>query len=148
MQINLSDNALCGIDRFGGGTYTADGIKAIAESISVPPSVTSIDLRANELGPEGAKALAPAIRDSPSMTFVDLSGNSIGDEGMRTIGAALLSSATSKLGAIKCDAFGLPVGATSLDLSGKGIGSAAGTLLAGVVKGNASVTSVRAAVGW
>ena len=76
------------------------------------------------------------------MTFVDLSGNLIGDEGMRTIGAALLSSATSKLGAIKCDAFGLPVGATSLDLSGKGIGSAAGTLLAGVVKGNEGLTPI------
>jgi hypothetical protein len=77
------------------------------------------------------------------MTFVDVSGNAIGDEGMRTIGDALLSSTTSKLGAIKCDAFDLPIGATSLDLSGKRIGSAAGTLLAGVVKGNASLAEVR-----
>ena len=92
----------------------------------------------------GILALANALRVSPSMTFVDVSGNSIGDEGMRTIGAALLRSTTSKLGAIKCDAFDLPVSAISLDLYGKRIGSAAGTLLAGVIKGNASVTSVRA----
>ena len=70
MQINLSENALCGIDRYGDGTYTADGIKAIAESISVSPSITSIDLSANRLGPKGAKALAPAIRDSISLTQV------------------------------------------------------------------------------
>ena len=44
MQINLSENALCGIDRYGDGTYTADGIKAIAESISVSPSVTSVSI--------------------------------------------------------------------------------------------------------
>jgi hypothetical protein len=41
VQINLSDNDLCGV-KYVGGTYTADGIKAIAESISVSPSVTSV----------------------------------------------------------------------------------------------------------
>ena len=62
---------LCGIDEDGDGTYSADGIKAIAESISVsPPSLTSINLYGNSIGPEGAKALAPAIRDSPSVTSV------------------------------------------------------------------------------
>jgi hypothetical protein len=120
----------------------SDSIKPLAEYISVSASLTSINLMGNYVGPEGAKALAPALRDSPSMTFVDVSGNAIGDEGMRTIGDALLSSSTSKLGAIKCDAFDLPVGTTSLDLSGKRISSAAGTLLAGVVKGNASLTQV------
>jgi hypothetical protein len=75
VQIDLSNNALCGI-RFGQGTYTADGIKVIAESIRVSPSLTSINLRLNNLGSEGAKALAPAIRDSPSVTSVTLLGNS------------------------------------------------------------------------
>ena len=105
---------LCGLDRLGNGTYASEGIKAIAQSIA----------------------------GNPMMTRVDVSGNSIGDDGMRTIGAALLSSTTSKLGAIKCDAFDLPVDATSLDLSGKRIDSAAWTLLAGVVKGNALLKSV------
>ena len=107
---------LCGLDRLGNGTYASEGIKAIAQSIA----------------------------GNPMMTRVDVSGNSIGDDGMRTIGAALLSSTTSKLGAIKCDAFDLPVDATSLDLSGKRIDSAAWTLLAGVVKGNVSLTKVLA----
>ena len=71
MQLNLSRNALlCGIGLYGGGTYTADGIKAIAESISVSASITSIDLSENDFGPEAAKALAPAIAVNPSLTEV------------------------------------------------------------------------------
>ena len=70
MQINLSRNALCGLGEYGYGTYTADGIKAIADSIAVTTSVTSINLRLNNLRPEGAKALAPAIRDSASLTYL------------------------------------------------------------------------------
>ena len=76
MQINLSGNALCGIERYGEGTYTANGIKAIAESIRVSASITSIDLSENRLGPEGAKALAPVIHDSTSVTSVCAFGNS------------------------------------------------------------------------
>jgi hypothetical protein len=41
---------LCGIDENGDGTNSADGIKAIAESISVSPSLTSIDLSSNNMG--------------------------------------------------------------------------------------------------
>jgi Ran GTPase-activating protein (RanGAP) involved in mRNA processing and transport len=73
-QINLAGNNLCGVyeDWFGRvqGTYTAEGIKAIADSIAVMTSLTSINLGFNSLGPEGAKALAPAIRDSTSMTVI------------------------------------------------------------------------------
>jgi Ran GTPase-activating protein (RanGAP) involved in mRNA processing and transport len=68
--VNLSGNVLCGIDRWGEGVYNADGIKAIADSIAVAASISSIDLSANHLGPKGAKALAPAIRDSISLTQV------------------------------------------------------------------------------
>ena len=73
-QINLAGNKLCGVYRGGSGdvrgTYTAEGIKAIADSIAVTASLTSIDLYNNNLGAEGAKALAPALRDSPSVTSV------------------------------------------------------------------------------
>ena len=55
---------------FGRGTYTADGIKAIADSIAVTASLTSIDLSRNNLRDEGAKALAPALRDSTSLTYL------------------------------------------------------------------------------
>ena len=100
------------------------------------------DLSYKHLGPEIAKPLAEYISVSASLTFMDVSGNSIGEEGMRAVGNALLSRGTSKLGAFKCDAFALPVGTTSLDLSGKRISSAAAIMLAGVIKFNASVTKV------
>ena len=84
-QINLAGNQLCGLyeDLFGDvqGTYTAEGIKAIADSIAVTASMTSIDLRDNGFGPGGAKALAPALRDSPSLTSINLQYNSMGEEG-------------------------------------------------------------------
>ena len=60
----------------------------------------------------------------------------------RRIINALLSSSTSKLGALKCDAFDLPVGVASLNLSNKRIGQAAVPLLAGVMKFNAVLTTL------
>ena len=79
---------------------------------------------------------------SAVLTYTDVSGNDIGDEGMLAIGNALLSSTTSKLGALKCDAFDLPLTATSLDFSGSRLGSAAATLLAGVIKFSAVLTTL------
>ena len=61
----------------------------------------------------------------------------------RAIGNALLSSTTSKLGALKCDAFDVPLTATSLDLRGRSLGSAAATLLAGVIKFNGVLTELK-----
>ena len=70
MQINLAGNQLCGLDQFGFGTYTAEGIKTIADAIRVSRSLNTIILHSNKLGVEGAKALAPAIRDSRSLSKV------------------------------------------------------------------------------
>ena len=59
VQINLSyttSTNLCGAKY--GGTYTADGIKAIAESISVSASVTECNVRGNGLKADSAKELA------------------------------------------------------------------------------------------
>ena len=52
-----------------------EGSKVVAEMISVMPSLTSIDLKYNDLHHEGALALAPAIRDSPSLTRILLGSN-------------------------------------------------------------------------
>ena len=42
VQINLSGNTLCGVE-YGRGTYTAEGIKAIAHAMGVSRSLTSIE---------------------------------------------------------------------------------------------------------
>jgi hypothetical protein len=41
-QINLSRNQLCGYDVWGAGTYTPEGIKAIADAIGVSGSLTQV----------------------------------------------------------------------------------------------------------
>ena len=72
-----------------------------------------------------------------------LKGNNIGDDGMRAIGNALLSAASSSVCALRCDAFDVPRDAASLDLSSKGLGPEAAVLLAGVLRGNSSITKLK-----
>ena len=62
---------------------------------------------------------------------------------MHAIGNALLGGAASSLCALECDAFNVPLGAANLDLSNKRLGAAAATLLAGVIKGNTTITSLK-----
>ena len=57
LQLNLARNQLCGVDSWGSGTYTAEGIKALADAVAVNASLTQLDLSDNQLGAEGAKAL-------------------------------------------------------------------------------------------
>ena len=42
VQLNISVNQLCGLDHRGRGTYTAEGIQAIADALSVAPSITQV----------------------------------------------------------------------------------------------------------
>ena len=72
-----------------------------------------------------------------------LRGNNIQDQGMHAIGNALLGGAASSLCALNCDAFNVPLGAANLDLSNKRLGAAAATLLAGVIKGNTTIISLK-----
>ena len=81
--------------------------------------------------------------DKPHSRARSIKGNAIGDEGMRAIGKALLSDAAGSLCALQCDAFHVPLGATDLDLSSKRLGPAAATLLAGVIKGNRSISTLK-----
>ena len=60
-QLNLPGNQLCGIDVFGNGTYTTEGIIALADALKVTTSMTHLDVRANSLGEEGKAVLRKAI---------------------------------------------------------------------------------------
>ena len=61
-QLDLSGNELCGVDRFGGGTYTAEGITALADALRVTAELTRCDMRANMLGADGKAALRSAVQ--------------------------------------------------------------------------------------
>ena len=75
---------LCGIDEDGRGTYTADGIKAIAESISVSPAVTSIDVGLNVIGRAASLELLAAMKGK-SMVNIGMAGCSLGVEGSKVV---------------------------------------------------------------
>ena len=65
LQLDLSGNQLmCGIDRYGEGTYTAEGVTAIAEALrtSVAGALTVTNLLGNQLDAESAKMLADVAK--------------------------------------------------------------------------------------
>ena len=53
---SLDDNALCGISKFGNGTYTAEGINALCEALKSTTTLTSLKY-ASQLEPLPTNAL-------------------------------------------------------------------------------------------
>ena len=81
--MNLAYNALCGLDpSTGEGTYTKEGITAIADALRVSPSLTECKLLSNKLGVEGWTIIVNALHDSPTskITKWDLSNERLGPE--------------------------------------------------------------------
>jgi hypothetical protein len=62
LQLDLSKNELCGIDKRGHGTYTAEGITAIADALRVNGGLTVTNLLGNQLDAESAKMLAEVAK--------------------------------------------------------------------------------------
>ena len=42
LACSISDNALCGVDKYGRGTYTAEGIIQISDALKVNATLTSL----------------------------------------------------------------------------------------------------------
>ena len=42
-QLDLSGNQFCGIDQFESGTYTAEGINALADVLRINGSLTKVE---------------------------------------------------------------------------------------------------------
>ncbi len=102
-SIDLSGNRLCGIwtDSWDSqqGTYTAEGITAIADAMRMNGALTSVELRGNKLGDEGWGAIFAAIcgsKDSKIMSL-DASSENIGPAGVKLIAEALRTSVTGAL---------------------------------------------------
>ncbi len=109
-SLDLSGNQLCGLDFNGRGTYTAEGITAIADALRINGGLTSLNLSSNLIGgywdheqetnvftPEGPKAIADALLVNGALTSVELRGNKLGDEGWGAIFAAICGSKDSKI---------------------------------------------------
>ena len=85
MQLDLSRNRLCGIDEYGGITYTAEGITAIADALRVNGALTVTNLLGNQLDMKSAKMLAEVAKQKGislcgiqrDQTTADLSGHAL-----------------------------------------------------------------------
>ena len=110
--MGLAYNLLCGVDQNGRGTYTAEGITAIADALRVNSSLTSLDLENNQLcgvdrvvrgtyrgtyTAEGITAIADALRVNGVLTKCKLKENQLGVTGWTAIFNALCDSPTSKI---------------------------------------------------
>ena len=93
-QIDLSRNALCGLDEYGRGTYTAEGITAIADAMGVSHSLTSLLIGSINFGDEGCIALAEAMQQNDSCKIEELSliDNGIGVAGSKSLAAMIAVS--------------------------------------------------------
>jgi hypothetical protein len=100
-SLNLSFNQLCGLDYRGGGTYTAEGITAIADAMRINGALTRVDVRHNNIVGDGAEQLSAAVlgnlniemfNEIPikemranSITGLDLNGKGVGVEGVMVV---------------------------------------------------------------
>jgi len=112
-SLNLSKNQLCGLNFLGTGTYTAEGITAIAKALRVNGGLTSINLSENQLcgigtdwtggehgtyTAEGITAIADALRVNGALTECNLRLNyNLGEAGEALIRDAVQGKASFKL---------------------------------------------------
>ena len=89
VQLDLSKNELCGLNREGYGTHTAEGIAAVADALRVNGGLTALDLRSNYLKDEGASAVCEAIQSNKETKLASLNfgDNDIGPVGANAVAA-------------------------------------------------------------
>jgi hypothetical protein len=114
LQLYLSVNELCGLDRDGDGTYTAEGITAIADALRVNGGLTRVDVRHNNITGDGAAQLTAAVLGNLKIEMF----NEIPIKKMRA------------------DSF------TELDLKKKGVGVVGGMVVAGLIPVMGALTQV------
>jgi hypothetical protein len=72
-QLDLSNNLLCGVNRKHSGTYTAEGITAIANALRIHGALTKLSLAENVLREEGTKAICEALEQNTTLKELDIS---------------------------------------------------------------------------
>jgi NLR family CARD domain-containing protein 3 len=154
LQLYLSVNELCGLDRDGDGTYTAEGITAIADALRVNGGLTRVDVRHNNITGDGAAQLTAAVLGNlkiemfneipikemraDSFTELDLKWKYVGVEGgMVVAGLIPVMGALTSLDLSNNDLCGLDC------WQGKGIYTAEGiTAIADVLRVNGALTNL------
>ena len=92
-SLNLRGNPICGRSANGTGTYTTDGIHAIADALRFGASLTKLDISFTFLGTEGVQALESALSGSNRCKLQDLRiNNNVIDDGGEAAIAALCAA--------------------------------------------------------
>nr|XP_039333776.1 NLR family CARD domain-containing protein 3 isoform X1 [Saimiri boliviensis boliviensis] len=130
------------------------GAKALARSLLVNRSLTSLDLRSNSIGPQGAKGLADSLKINRTLTSLSLQGNTIRDDGAKSMAEALASNRTLSVLHLQKNSIG-PTGAQwmadalkqnrslkELMLSSNSIGDGGAMALAEALKVNQGLESL------
>jgi Ran GTPase-activating protein (RanGAP) involved in mRNA processing and transport len=102
------------------------GAAVLAEELQVNTCLTSIDLRNNEIGDTGAAALATGLMENTSLTTINLRSNQIGDTGAKALAEGLKFNTSL----------------TSIDLQYNRIGDIGATALATGLMGNTSLITI------
>ena len=103
-----------------------DGAKSLAECLKYNTSLTTLDLRLNNIGDDGAAALAECLKHNTSLTTLYLHGNGIGDDGVAALAECLKYNKSL----------------TTLDFCGNVIGNAGAVALGECLKDNTSLTTL------
>ena len=106
-SLDISNNSLCGVNAYA-GTYTAEGITAIADALRVNGGLTKISLAKNVLGEEGTKAICEALEQNKTLKELDISGDRFEKS---TIGGTAGAKHVAKM-------LGVNGALTGIDLSG------------------------------
>ncbi|KAK3276495.1 hypothetical protein CYMTET_15434, partial [Cymbomonas tetramitiformis] len=90
-NLNLADNALCGVDVSGFGSWTPDGLIMLSRALTPQPPapfncIKTLGLKGNHLGGKSTEddvnvavhALSQALRTNNSLTRLDLKSNNLG----------------------------------------------------------------------
>uniref|UniRef100_F6PIA9 NLR family CARD domain containing 3 n=1 Tax=Ornithorhynchus anatinus TaxID=9258 RepID=F6PIA9_ORNAN len=89
------------------------GAKALARSLMVNRSLTTLDLRGNSIGPQGAKALADALKINRVLMSLNLQNNKIKDDGAKALAHVLSTNNTLSVLHLQKNSIG-PIGAKTL----------------------------------
>ena len=95
---SLAANQLCGLDRFGNGTYTADGITKLCEGLK-GSAVTSLECAATSCSLLCQRPLTRPYSLTVSILPLacSLGGNDIGDEAVTALAAVLKETQITNL---------------------------------------------------
>ncbi len=92
-NILISFHKFSGVETKG-GKAVANGVAALGRALEKNKTVTTIDLRCNELGIIGAMAIRSALEFNKTLTTIYFSCNEIGDDGAAALARALETNKT------------------------------------------------------